>query len=68
MIPSLKISEGLIPEIFFPDKVTSPLFGFNKPLITRNTVLLPAPFGPTMQVIDPFLTSKLKPCKTIPPP
>lgn len=36
--------------IFFPFKYTSPLDGFNWPLNRLKSVVLPAPFGPMMDL------------------
>ena len=39
--------------------VTSPTEGFTIPQIILINVVLPAPFGPSIASISPFLTSRL---------
>src|SRR6266705_869121 len=56
-----------MPTIERPLKVISPSRGFNRPLRTRSTVDFPAPFGPTIQVVVPFSTSRSNPLSTSPP-
>jgi hypothetical protein len=48
--------------------VIVPLRGGSSPLTARSTVDLPAPLGPTMQVIEPGSTFRSTPCSTSPPP
>jgi len=66
--PIFRICRGDLPLSFSPCSVTVPRRGLSRPLITRITVDLPAPFGPTTQVMDPSGTSKLTPRSTSPPP
>ena len=51
-----------------PSRSTVPSRGLSSPLTTRSTVDLPAPLGPTMQVIAPVGTSRSRPWRTSPPP
>ena len=45
-----------------------PRFVRSSPLIVASSVDLPAPFGPTTQVMPPAGTLRDTPCKTSPPP
>src|SRR4030042_6535065 len=45
-MPILTISQVLRPTISFPIKRILPASGFRMPVISRNNVVLPAPFGP----------------------
>ena len=49
--PMSRICRGDLPFSFSPRSVTVPSRGRSRPLITRMTVDLPAPFGPTTQVM-----------------
>ena len=40
--------------------IKSPVSGFSSPAIILNSVVLPAPFGPTIPTIPPLGISKLK--------
>ena len=66
--PSFRICRGDLPVSFSPRSVTVPSRGRSRPLITRISVDLPAPFGPTTQVMDPSGTSNVTPRSTSPPP
>ena len=66
--PMSRICRGDLPFSFSPRSVTVPSRGRSRPLITRMTVDLPAPFGPTTQVMEPSGTAKVTPRSTSPPP
>src|SRR5580765_2898710 len=51
-----------------PARTIRPFRARRTPLTARRTVDLPAPFGPTMQVIEPRWTSRSTPWRTSPPP
>src|SRR5712671_3567128 len=57
-MPSLASSTGPMPAISCPIKRTSPAVGRNKPVATLTSVVLPAPFGPTIETNSPSLTWK----------
>ena len=60
-MPSLVIWFGVSPTMLSPRKTTLPSSGVYRPVITLNTVLLPAPFGPMMLRISPSSTSTSRP-------
>src|ERR1700710_739562 len=45
-----------MPAISRPRKRTSPAVGRSRPVTTLTSVVLPAPFGPTMETNSPSLT------------
>src|SRR4051794_35191298 len=45
-----------MPAISRPKKRTSPTVGRSKPVTTLTSVVLPAPFGPTIETNSPSLT------------
>src|SRR4051812_29502487 len=47
-----------MPAISRPRKRTSPALGRNRPVTTLTSVVLPAPFGPTIETNSPSLTWK----------
>jgi hypothetical protein len=51
-----------------PSRSTDPALGFRSPLTSRSTVDLPAPFGPTMQVMVPAAQERSTPWSTSLPP
>ena len=59
---------GLLPASGWPCSVMLPRRGRSSPLIAASSVDLPAPFGPTMQVIPPSGTRSDTSCSTSPPP
>src|SRR3954465_1112180 len=67
-MPSSRISDAGRPAIAFPSKSISPSRGARSPLTARSTVDLPAPFGPTMQAIEPSATPRSSARSTWPPP
>src|SRR5215467_1107851 len=66
--PARRISRGLLPVSRSPRCSTWPLLGRRMPLMTDSNVDLPAPFGPTMQVMPPAGTVKDTSWSTSPPP
>src|SRR6266571_7249299 len=66
--PRSRIWRGLRPASGAPRSVMLPRRGRSSPLIVASRVDLPAPFGPTMQVIPPSGTVSDTPCSTSPPP
>src|SRR5215472_16189240 len=52
-IPALAMSSGLRPARSAPSSRIRPLRGRTRPLITRNSVVLPAPLAPSTAVIEP---------------
>src|SRR5713226_4457125 len=67
-MPRRKTARGLNPAMDSPRNRTEPALGRSSPLITRRTVDLPAPFGPTMQERLPSSTVRSTPWRTSPPP
>src|SRR5665647_430829 len=67
-MPRRRTSSGLSPSTRSPSRVISPALDLSRPLITRRTVDLPAPLGPTMQVTVPSAHERSTPCRTLPPP
>src|ERR1700709_2699462 len=57
-MPSLASSTGPTPAISRPKKRTSPAVGRSRPVTTLTSVVLPAPFGPTIETNSPSLTWK----------
>ena len=57
-IPAATIACGRSPSSRRPRNATCPLSGRRKPVITLKMVVLPAPFGPTRQVIRPCSIAK----------
>src|SRR5271167_1470164 len=57
-MPSLASSTGPMPAISRPRKRTSPAVGRNRPVTTLTSVVLPAPFGPTIETNSLSLTAK----------
>src|ERR1700704_4035007 len=57
-MPSLASSTGPMPAILRPRKRTSPAVGRSRPVTTFTSVVLPAPFGPTIETNSPSLTWK----------
>src|SRR5882672_7347519 len=55
-IPSLANSTGPMPAMSRPMKRTSPTVGRIRPVTTLTSVVLPAPFGPTIETNSPSLT------------
>src|SRR5215216_3884448 len=55
-MPSLANSTGPMPAILRPRKRTSPAVGLSRPVATLTSVVLPAPFGPTIETNSPSLT------------
>ena len=68
VIPRRRISSGGSPSVRSPAIVIVPPLHRSSPLITRSTVDLPAPLGPTTQVTVPSAQSRSTPCSTSPPP
>ena len=58
-MPSRTISSAPIWWIAFPLYSMAPRLGFNRPVIVRRMVDLPAPLEPTMVTISPARTSRL---------
>ena len=50
---------GLVPVISRPSNRTRPLSGRSTPVMRLNSVVLPAPFGPTTDRTSPAATPKL---------
>ena len=59
--PMRLISNGFLPSMRWPLRMTSPLVGAKRPLIRLNSVDLPAPLGPMMATRSPALTARLAP-------
>src|SRR6476660_335305 len=57
-MPSLVSSTGPMPAMSRPMKRTSPAVGRSRPVATLTSVVLPAPFGPTIETNSPSLTWK----------
>ena len=57
-IPRRASSKGLRCETSEPSKHTVPPVGRTKPVATRATVVLPAPFAPSSAVTDPARTAR----------
>src|ERR1700730_11629662 len=57
-MPSLASSTGPTPAISRPRKRTSPAVGRSRPVTTLTSVVLPAPFGPTIDTNSPSRTRK----------
>src|SRR5260370_5772337 len=57
-MPSLASSTGPMPAISRPIKRTSPAVGRSKQVTTLTSVVLPAPFGPTIETNSPSSTWK----------
>src|SRR5215470_13324219 len=55
-MPRLASSTGPTPAISRPMKRTSPADGRSRPVATLTSVVLPAPFGPTIEMNSPSLT------------
>src|SRR5437763_12490438 len=55
-MPHRASSTGPTPAISRPRKRTSPADGRSSPVTTFTSVVLPAPFGPTMETNSPSLT------------
>src|SRR5215468_1370274 len=66
--PRSRIWRGLLPTSDSPRIVMLPRLGRSSPLIVASRVDLPAPFGPTTQVIPPSATVSDTPRSTSPPP
>src|SRR5919201_816916 len=67
-MPARRMSGALARVMSCPSSRILPTRIRRTPLTARSTVDLPAPFGPTMHVIEPLGTSRSTPCKTSPPP
>src|SRR5580698_2657746 len=66
--PRSRIWRGLLPTSAWPRNVMLPCRGRSSPLMLASSVDLPAPFGPTTQVIPPSATVIETSCSTSPPP
>jgi hypothetical protein len=66
--PCRRMSAADLPDSWVSPSITAPSDGVSSPLTTRRTVDFPAPFGPTMQVIEPGSQDRSTPCSTAPPP
>ncbi len=66
--PRSRIWRGLLPASGSPRNVMLPRRGRSSPLTVASRVDLPAPFGPTTQVIPPSATVMDTSCSTSPPP
>src|SRR5882724_7602964 len=55
-MPSRASSTGPMPAMSRPRKRTSPAVGRSRPVATLTSVVLPAPFGPTIETNSPSLT------------
>jgi hypothetical protein len=66
--PARRIAAAERPESLVSPIITVPSDGVSSPETTRRTVDLPAPFGPTMQVMVPPSHRRSTPCSTAPPP
>src|SRR5580704_14967271 len=66
--PASRICRGLLPTSGSPRNVMLPRRGRSSPLMVASRVDLPAPFGPTTQVIPPSATVIDTSCSTSPPP
>src|SRR5262245_41640287 len=60
-MPMRQRSWGAMPVTSLPLKTTCPASGRRCPVIRLNSVVLPAPFGPMMALIEPAGTVKLTP-------
>ena len=58
-MPACTIACGRRPSSVRPRNATLPSSGFRKPVMTLKIVVLPAPFGPTRQVMRPCSMVKL---------
>jgi hypothetical protein len=67
-MPSSSSRRGLAPVTSSPRSSTRPSRGRSSPLRTASMVDLPAPFGPTTQVIPPSGTLSDTSRSTSPPP
>src|SRR3954452_18732080 len=67
-MPRRRITSGDRPASSSPSRVMRPSLGRSSPLMTRSTVDLPAPLGPTMQVIVCSAHSRSTLWSTLPPP
>ena len=63
-----RICRGVFPPSDSPCSLMVPRLGFSRPLIVASSVDLPAPFGPTTQVMLPAGTRRDTSCSTSPPP
>src|SRR3954452_8882003 len=55
-MPRRASSTGPTPAISLPRNRTSPILGASSPVTTLTSVVLPAPFGPTIETNSPSLT------------
>src|SRR6266550_5821336 len=62
-IPARTTRSGLHPSMRLPSKSTEPRVGRRRPDITRNVVVLPAPFAPSSATTLPSATSRLTLCR-----
>src|SRR5258705_4072102 len=67
-MPRRRMSSGDRRSVRSPSMTISPSLGRSSPLITRSTVDLPAPLGPTMHVTVRSAQLRSTPCRTLPPP
>src|SRR5690606_31975608 len=66
--PSWLISWGFLPVRMVPSKMTAPLVGGRRPMITLSRVDLPAPFGPMMACVLPSSTCRSMSARACRPP
>ncbi|MCY1369751.1 hypothetical protein D9M69_568050 [compost metagenome] len=59
--PRRLISNGFLPSMRVPLRMTSPLLGSKRPEIRLNSVDLPAPLGPMMATRSPGRTARSTP-------
>ena len=62
-MPRRTMASGCQPEISTSSSLTLPFFGLSTPAMVSISVVLPAPFGPSRQVIEPALTSSETPLR-----
>ena len=58
-MPRSASATGPTPAMFAPMKNTSPLVGTSSPVSRLTSVVLPAPFGPTIETNSPSRTAML---------
>jgi hypothetical protein len=54
---------GPMPAMSSPLKRTTPSLGFRRPVRTLTSVVLPAPFGPTIATVSPAATDSVMPSR-----
>src|SRR5687768_4073722 len=67
-MPMRQRSWGAMPVTSRSRKTTRPVSGFTWPVMRLNSVVLPAPLGPMMALIEPLGTVKLTPSTAWKPP